>query len=58
LHGSILYYLIQRSIYENAHPDSKMVVKSRVGAFVDGVVSIAGADVGTFGISEAYPPAK
>jgi AcrR family transcriptional regulator len=36
LHGSILYYLIQRNIYENAHPDAKFVVRSRVGAFVEG----------------------
>ena len=37
LHGSILYYLIQRNIYEDGHPDSKLVVRSRVSVFVDGV---------------------
>ncbi len=36
LHGSILYYLLQRNIYGNAHPDAKMVVRARVGAFVNG----------------------
>jgi AcrR family transcriptional regulator len=35
LHGSILYYFIQRNIYENAHPDYKMVVRSRISAFVE-----------------------
>jgi AcrR family transcriptional regulator len=40
LHGSILYHLIQRSIYENAHHDSRLVVRSRVGAFVDGVKAL------------------
>jgi AcrR family transcriptional regulator len=37
LHGSIIYYLIQRNIYEDGHPDSKLVVRSRVSVFVDGV---------------------
>ena len=38
LHGSMLYYLIQRNIYGNAHPDAKMVVRARIGAFVDGAL--------------------
>ena len=38
LHGSILYYLLQRNIYGNAHPDAKMVVRARVGAFVSGAL--------------------
>jgi AcrR family transcriptional regulator len=36
LHGSILYYLIQRNIYGNAHPDARLVVRSRINAFMDG----------------------
>ena len=43
LHGSMLYYLLQRNIYCNAHPDSKMVVRARVDAFVAGSVQEGGA---------------
>ncbi len=44
LHGSILYYLIQRNIYGNAHPDARLVVRSRVNAFMDGASPLVAHD--------------
>lgn len=55
LHGSILYYLIQRNIYENAHFDPKVVVRSRVGVFVEGACSgvVAALEGATAGVEFA-----
>jgi AcrR family transcriptional regulator len=55
LHGSILYHLIQRSIYENAHNDSRLVVRSRVGAFVDGVSVLLASTAESGGVRAPTP---